>query len=102
MTSFRVEDQQRREVEIEGSVLAVSSYRMGDIWICHVDNVTTGATIAHARAESREHAESEALELAGKRVRSAQRLRETIDALHSQVASLNAVIPKGKGEPQGG
>ena len=44
--------------------LRVTSYKLGDKFICTVDNFDPGATLARAEAKTRQEAESAALEKA--------------------------------------
>ncbi|MBI2820994.1 MAG: hypothetical protein HYX74_02100 [Acidobacteria bacterium] len=52
------------QTRIEGAdpwKLRVTSYKLGSRYICTVDNVDPGATLARAEAATREEAESNAL-----------------------------------------
>jgi DNA-binding IclR family transcriptional regulator len=44
--------------------LGVTSYKLGDHYVCRVDNVDPGATLARANGKTREDAEAKALEQA--------------------------------------
>ena len=54
---------------IDGWEVRVTSYVIAGAWCCRVDNVSPGATVARARAESRDQAETEAIERARQRLR---------------------------------
>jgi len=55
----------RTRLEESGRVkLRVSSYRLGDEFVCTVDNIDPGAVIARARKPTREEAEAAALQRA--------------------------------------
>jgi ribosomal protein L16/L10AE len=54
--------------EASGWPVRLTSFRLGGEWICVADNVDPGATIARARADSREAAIEAALRLAGERL----------------------------------
>lgn len=52
----------RVRIEAEGAWrLRVTSYRLGDEFICHVDNVDPGATLCRTSGPTREEAERVAL-----------------------------------------
>jgi len=57
---------------IDGWEVRVTSYVIGDTWCCRVDNVSPGATVARARAATRDDAEAEAIERARQRLRTTQ------------------------------
>jgi hypothetical protein len=65
---MRAEEYQRRRAEVAGWPVGIVSYRLGERFICEVDNVSPGARIARAEAASREEAERVALETAGRRL----------------------------------
>ena len=48
--------------------ICITSYRLGEKFICKIDNVDPGATIVRAEGKTREQAESSALEKARERV----------------------------------
>ncbi|HXH18272.1 MAG TPA: hypothetical protein VNJ07_04230, partial [Chitinophagales bacterium] len=48
--------------EIGGVKVAVTTYRIGDKWHCHISNADPGATIARAEGSTKEEAEKAALE----------------------------------------
>lgn len=65
---MRAEDYQRRRQELAGWPVVVVSYRLGDRFICEVDNVSPGSTLARSEGGSREEAERVALDDAGRRL----------------------------------
>ncbi len=65
---MRAEDYQRRREEVAGWPVGIVSYRLGDRFICEVDNVSPGARIARAEGASREEAEQAALTTAERRL----------------------------------
>ncbi|MBV9761390.1 MAG: hypothetical protein JO340_12560 [Acidobacteriaceae bacterium] len=52
---------EERVVEIDGWPVRLTSYRIGDKFICQADNVSPGACLARMSAESASEAESQAL-----------------------------------------
>lgn len=65
---MRAEDYQRRREELAGWPVGIVSYRLGDRFICEVDNVSPGARIARAEGASRDEAEQAALNTAERRL----------------------------------
>lgn len=96
MANINPAKQEKRSAEAEGGPFGITSYRLGDVWIRHVDNVSPGAIIARGRGSSREHAESHALEIAKQRLRSTRRMQQTLETLHASVAALAAKLPGDK------
>ncbi len=66
---MKTEDYHVEKKELQGVMVSVTSYRIGDRFYCHVANLDPGATIARAEADS--HAEAERVALA----KAAERLR---------------------------
>ena len=93
MADLRAEEHRQWKGEAGGWPVGVTSFRLGEEWICHVDNVSPGAIIARGRGASREEAEQAALAIATKRLGSTRRMQETLEQLHASVASLDAVLP---------
>lgn len=52
---------QERQIELEGWPVKLTSYRVGDKYVCQADNVSPGASLARFSAASREEAESQAI-----------------------------------------
>ena len=65
---MRAEDYQRRREELAGWPVGIVSYRLGERFVCEVDNVSPGARIARGEGASREEAERAALDAAGRRL----------------------------------
>ena len=65
---MRAEDYQRRRQELAGWPVGIVSYKLGDRFICEVDNVSPGARVARAEGASREEAERAAMETAERRL----------------------------------
>lgn len=56
------QDHQLRIESVGKWRIRIRSYRLGDIYVCRVDNVDPGAVIARAKSATREDAESQAVE----------------------------------------
>ena len=65
---MRAEDYQRRRQELAGWPVGIVSYRLGDRFICEIDNVSPGARVARAEGATREEAERAAIETAERRL----------------------------------
>ena len=61
---MNVEEHAERTLDIEGWPVHLTSYRIGDTFHCHVDNVSPGANIARTTGATREEAERKAIERA--------------------------------------
>ena len=70
---MKVEEYAERVVEEGGWEVRLSSYRIGEEFYCHADNVSPGATIARTSAATREEAEAKALERARKHLAGTRR-----------------------------
>ena len=68
-----VTDHQERNEELAGWPVHIVSYRLNDVWHCTVDNVDPGANVSRATGDSRESAESEAIDKATRRLSRTQR-----------------------------
>ena len=53
-----------RKIEIHGWPVNVTSYKLGDLYYCKIDNVSPGAWLARTSAATREEAEQKALDRA--------------------------------------
>jgi len=60
-TTRRVEHYQSRRQELAGWPVGIVSYRLGDRFVCEIDNVSPGGRIARAEGATREEAEAAAL-----------------------------------------
>jgi hypothetical protein len=52
---------QERQIEIDGWPVKLTSYRIGDKYVCQADNVSPGACLARFSAATPEEAESQAI-----------------------------------------
>jgi len=65
---MRAEDYQRRRQELAGWPVGIVSYKLGDRFICEIDNVSPGARVARAEGSTREEAERAAIATAERRL----------------------------------
>jgi hypothetical protein len=75
---MRAENWDRRELEIEGWPVKVTSYRIGESFVTDIESTDTGATIARGIAKTREESSQEAFETASRRVLRTRRFHLTI------------------------
>ena len=61
---MKVEEHSSRHQQVGQWKIHIVSYKLGDQYICTVDNVEPGATLARAEASTREEAEKNAIEKA--------------------------------------
>jgi hypothetical protein len=54
--TLRAEDHLRVETELGGWPAGITTYRIGETWICKIDNVSPGAIVARGRGATREEA----------------------------------------------
>ncbi len=71
--TLRSEDYLKRNETLAGWPVRIVSYRIGDRYYCHVDNVSPGATISRAESQNREEAEKAAISKAASRLGKTQR-----------------------------
>lgn len=55
------EQYQERRIEIDGWPVKLTSYRLGDKFVCQADNVSPGAVLARISAESAQEAHQQAV-----------------------------------------
>ena len=65
---MRAEDYQRRRQELAGWPVAIVSYKLGERFICEIDNVNPGARVARAEGTTRDEAERTAMTTAERRL----------------------------------
>ena len=73
--TLRAEEHSREETTLGGWPAGITTYRIGETWICKIDNVSPGAVVARARAETREDAINAASERATSRLAATRRHR---------------------------
>jgi hypothetical protein len=66
--SLRSELYQRRQADLAGWQVGIASYRIGQRFVCEVDNVNPGARLARGEGLTREDAEQQALVVAQRRL----------------------------------
>jgi hypothetical protein len=54
------QDLKEQQIEIDGWPVRLTSYRIGEKYICQADNVSPGACLARFSADTAEEAESQA------------------------------------------
>lgn len=57
-------DYEERQMEVAGWPVRLSSYRLGELYYCRADNVSPGAWLARTTGQTRQEAETKALERA--------------------------------------
>ena len=65
---MRAEDYQRRRQELAGWPVGIVSYKLGDRFVCEIDNANPGARVARAEGATREEAEQTAITTAERRL----------------------------------
>ncbi len=70
---MKPEEYAERKLELAGWPVHVVTYRLGKLFYCKVDNVSPGAQVARASADSREEAEQQALAKAAERLAATRR-----------------------------
>ncbi|MBV9082556.1 MAG: hypothetical protein JOZ62_07775 [Acidobacteriaceae bacterium] len=61
MTIVNTQQYQERQIELNGWPVRLTSYRVGDKYVCQADNVSPGACIARFSAPTAEEAEQQAI-----------------------------------------
>ena len=61
MDNLKSEEFQERTIEVGGWPVKLTSYRVGDQYVCQADNVSPGACLARISASTLEDAESQAI-----------------------------------------
>ncbi len=61
MNVMRAEEYRERKESVPPYTVHITSYRLGEVYHCTVDNVDPGAVIARSKGSSREEAEATAL-----------------------------------------
>ena len=58
---MKAENYQERTLELSGWPVRITSYKLGDLYVCEADNVSPGARLARFAAPTAEEAEKQAL-----------------------------------------
>jgi hypothetical protein len=61
MSTIHPQNFAEHEIEIDGWPVRLTSYRLGDQYVCQADNVSPGACLARISASTPEDAESQAI-----------------------------------------
>ncbi len=61
MDTAKTQQFQERQVDIDGWPVKLTSYRVGEKYVCQADNVSPGACLARFSADTPEEAESQAI-----------------------------------------
>jgi len=72
---MKVENHKRRREQMEGWDVEISTYQIGEVWHCHIDNVSPGATVARGEGKTLAEAETAAIEKARPRFAATRRAR---------------------------
>jgi hypothetical protein len=75
---MRAENWERRELEIEGWPVKVTSYQLGDSYITEIEASATGSGIARGIAKTSEDSWKQASEAASRRLLRTRRVDPTI------------------------
>jgi hypothetical protein len=65
---MKPEAYEEKQLEVEGWPLRLTSYKLGEVFHCHADNVSPGATLVRETGATRDEAERKALEVARRRL----------------------------------
>jgi hypothetical protein len=68
VSDLKAEEHNRVEVELGGWPAGVTTYRIGETWICKIDNVSPGAVVARARGSTKNEAVDAATQSAARRL----------------------------------
>ena len=61
MPATQTQQYQEREIELNGWPVRLTSYRIGDRYVCQADNVSPGACLARFTADTAAEAEANAI-----------------------------------------
>lgn len=67
--TLKSEEFRETRQQLEGWPIRITSYRVGGVFHCTIDNVDPGARFARADGATRDEAESKAIEKAGRYLR---------------------------------
>ena len=97
MTTFRAEEFTQRMSTLEGFEVRITGYKLLDWYLCKVDNVSPGATIARGEGKSAAAAEAEAVARATKALALTRRLQNARKALTDADANIEGIRSALKG-----
>ena len=61
MSEVRSRGYQERKIDLDGWPVRLTSYQVGDQYVCQADNVSPGACLARMAADTAQAAESQAI-----------------------------------------
>lgn len=70
---MKAENYQERTLELSGWPVRITSYKLGDLYVCEADNVSPGARLARFTAATAEEAEKQTLSKAAHMLGKTQR-----------------------------
>ena len=70
---MKTEDYSERVVDVNGWQCRLTSYKLGEVYYCHADNVSPGARLARSKGATKEEAERIALQRATELLRKTRR-----------------------------
>jgi len=76
---MKAEEHEKRREVLGGWEAEIVSYRIGETFYCHVNNVSPGATVARAESSSREEAVNAAVSKARERLEATRRRKIPAD-----------------------
>ena len=59
--ALRAQDYERCVATVDGLHVGITTYRIGDVYVCRIDNVDPGAAVSRATGASRDEARGKAL-----------------------------------------
>jgi hypothetical protein len=65
---MKLENYEEKQLEVDGWLLRLTSYKLGEVFHCQADNVSPGATLVRETGSTREEAERKALAVARRRL----------------------------------
>lgn len=77
---FHAEQFERRRTTLAGWPARIVSYKLGNVYVCEVDNVAPGATLVRIKAGTRQEAEQEAVRKAEQMFARTRRILENATA----------------------
>lgn len=95
MTTFRAEEFTQRKSTLEGYEVRITGYRLLERYLCKIDNVSPGATIARGEGKTAAEAEEQAVARATQALASTRRLQSARKALtdaHANIEGIRAAL----------
>jgi hypothetical protein len=89
MVPSEVEEREERRDLLDGWPIRLTTSRVGELFVCKIDNIDPGTLLSRGEGRSREEAERAALTMARARMTSTKRLQDTLSELRHRVAELD-------------